>query len=94
MFKRAATHLINQGRRTTATTLSVHNQFRFASAAAAVPPTTVQTPKIGQPAPDFSNIAVVNGEFKQVSLKDFQGKYFVLFFYPLDFTVCNHCCLL
>uniref|UniRef100_A0A8C0IH57 Thioredoxin-dependent peroxide reductase, mitochondrial n=1 Tax=Bubo bubo TaxID=30461 RepID=A0A8C0IH57_BUBBB len=34
---------------------------------------------------DFGT-AVVNGEFKELSLDDFKGKYLVLFFYPLDFT--------
>jgi alkyl hydroperoxide reductase subunit AhpC len=29
---------------------------------------------------------VVKGEFKEISLDDFKGKYVVLFFYPLDFT--------
>jgi peroxiredoxin 1 len=43
-------------------------------------------PKLCQPAPEFSGVAVVNGEFKNISLKDYQGKYVVLFFYPLDFT--------
>merc|ERR1712035_239197 len=42
--------------------------------------------KIGQPAPAFSAQALVNGEFKNVSLADYKGKYVVLFFYPLDFT--------
>jgi alkyl hydroperoxide reductase subunit AhpC len=41
---------------------------------------------IGQPAPEFSATALVKGQFKTVSLKDFKGKYVVLFFYPLDFT--------
>ncbi|KAK9812691.1 hypothetical protein WJX72_002155 [[Myrmecia] bisecta] len=41
---------------------------------------------IGKPAPAFSGQAVVDGEFKQISLSDFKGKYLVLFFYPLDFT--------
>lgn len=41
---------------------------------------------IGKPAPDFDATAVVNGEFKQVKLSDYRGKYVVLFFYPLDFT--------
>ena len=41
---------------------------------------------IGQPAPEFSATALVNGQFKTVSSKDFKGKYVVLFFYPLDFT--------
>ncbi len=37
-------------------------------------------------APGFSATAVVNEEFKQLSLSDYRGKYVVLFFYPLDFT--------
>ncbi|KAF1314619.1 Peroxiredoxin-2, partial [Globisporangium splendens] len=43
-------------------------------------------PKIRRPAPAFTADAVVNGEFKKVSLSDYKGKYVVLFFYPLDFT--------
>uniref|UniRef100_A0A2P2HZ98 thioredoxin-dependent peroxiredoxin n=2 Tax=Hirondellea gigas TaxID=1518452 RepID=A0A2P2HZ98_9CRUS len=43
-------------------------------------------PALCQPAPDFSGIAVVNGSFQDISLKDYKGKYLVLFFYPLDFT--------
>ncbi|XP_006831465.1 PREDICTED: thioredoxin-dependent peroxide reductase, mitochondrial isoform X2 [Chrysochloris asiatica] len=39
-----------------------------------------------QHAPYFKGTAVVNGEFKELSLDDFKGKYLVLFFYPLDFT--------
>ncbi|KAJ0394509.1 hypothetical protein ATCC90586_007838 [Pythium insidiosum] len=42
--------------------------------------------KIRHPAPEFTAQAVVDGEFKTVSLKDYRGKYVVLFFYPLDFT--------
>lgn len=41
---------------------------------------------IGKPAPEFSAQAVVDGQFKEVSLSDYKGKYVVLFFYPLDFT--------
>lgn len=41
---------------------------------------------VGQKAPDFSLDAVVGGEFSQVNLGDFKGKYVVLFFYPLDYT--------
>ena len=37
-----------------------------------------------QPAPNFKTTALVNGDFKTVELKDFKGKYVVLFFYPLD----------
>ncbi|PSC69873.1 2-cys peroxiredoxin [Micractinium conductrix] len=41
---------------------------------------------IGQPAPAFTGEAVVDGDFKTVSLADYKGKYVVLFFYPLDWT--------
>ena len=37
-------------------------------------------------APDFTAAAVVNEEFKQLTLSDYRGKYTVLFFYPLNFT--------
>lgn len=42
--------------------------------------------KVQCPAPDFKGMAVVDGQFKEISLRDFAGKYLVLFFYPLDFT--------
>ncbi|MFL5814372.1 MAG: peroxiredoxin [Bdellovibrionia bacterium] len=45
------------------------------------------TLKVGHLAPDFKAKAYVNGEFKEVALKDFQGKWVCLFFYPLDFTM-------
>lgn len=39
------------------------------------------------PAPDFSGAAYdPSGTFSKVSLKDFAGKYLVLFFYPSDFS--------
>ncbi|TYZ50830.1 hypothetical protein PybrP1_003162 [[Pythium] brassicae (nom. inval.)] len=41
---------------------------------------------IRRPAPAFTADAVVDGEFKTISLSDYKGKYVVLFFYPLDFT--------
>ncbi|GMH45867.1 hypothetical protein BSKO_13830 [Bryopsis sp. KO-2023] len=37
-------------------------------------------------APEFSANAVVDEEFKLISLSDFQGKWLVLLFYPFDFT--------
>jgi len=43
-------------------------------------------PEITKPAPAFSGTAVVNGDFKDISLADYRGKYVVLLFYPLDFT--------
>jgi len=39
-----------------------------------------------KPAPHFKGTAVVDGQFKEVDLNDYKGKYVVLFFYPLDFT--------
>ena len=42
--------------------------------------------QIAKPAPEFTADAYFNGEIKQVSLRDYKGKWVVLFFYPLDFT--------
>ncbi|MBN3279202.1 PRDX1 protein, partial [Polyodon spathula] len=43
--------------------------------------------RIGKPAPDFKATAVMpDGQFKEISLSDYRGKYVVFFFYPLDFT--------
>ena len=42
--------------------------------------------QVGQPAPNFKAQAVVDGQFKQISLSDYRGKHVVLFFWPLDFT--------
>ena len=41
---------------------------------------------VGLAAPDFTATAVVDQEFKEISLSQYRGKYVVLFFYPLDFT--------
>ena len=41
---------------------------------------------ISKPAPFFSGTSVLNGEFKELKLTDYLGKYLVFFFYPLDFT--------
>ena len=41
---------------------------------------------VGKPAPEFKAQAVVNGAFKEINSNDFNGKWKVLFFYPLDFT--------
>jgi peroxiredoxin Q/BCP len=42
-----------------------------------------QQPELGKPAPDFS---LTTGDGSQVSLKDYHGKWIVLYFYPKDFT--------
>ena len=44
---------------------------------------TQQQPEVGKPAPEFS---LTTGDGSQVSLKDFKGKWVVLYFYPKDFT--------
>jgi hypothetical protein len=41
-------------------------------------------PELQKPAPQFTSTAVVNGQFNDISLSDYKGKYVVLFFYPLD----------
>lgn len=41
---------------------------------------------IQKPAPQFSCQAVVDGQFEELKLSQYKGKYVVLFFYPLDFT--------
>lgn len=43
-------------------------------------------PQIGRPAPDFTTQALTDGNIKEISLRDYRGKWVVLFFYPLDFT--------
>jgi peroxiredoxin Q/BCP len=40
-------------------------------------------PQVGQPAPDFT---LPSAEGGSVSLKDYKGKWVVLYFYPKDFT--------
>jgi len=41
---------------------------------------------VGKKGPNFNCQAVVDGQIKTISLSDFEGKYKVIFFYPLDFT--------
>ncbi len=42
--------------------------------------------KAGEKAPDFTTNAYHQGEFTEVSLSDYEGKWRVLCFYPGDFT--------
>jgi hypothetical protein len=37
-----------------------------------------------KPAPQWNGTAVIDGQFKEISLADYKGKYLVFFFYPLD----------
>jgi peroxiredoxin Q/BCP len=58
----------------------------YAAAAAlllAVSSVAAELPQVGQPAPDFS---LPSQEGAPVSLKQFQGKWVVLYFYPKDMT--------
>lgn len=41
---------------------------------------------VGRKAPDFVAPAYVKGEFTQVKLSDYLGKWLLLCFYPGDFT--------
>jgi thioredoxin-dependent peroxiredoxin len=56
--------------------------FAIALAAMAANETETQ-PAAGKPAPDFN---LTTGDGTQVSLKDYRGKWVVLYFYPKDFT--------
>ncbi len=41
---------------------------------------------VGQKAPQWSATAYVDGEEKEVKSSDFAGKWYILYWYPLDFT--------
>jgi len=42
--------------------------------------------QVGKKAPDFQAPAFYEGEFKQIKLSDYLGKWVVVCFYPGDFT--------
>lgn len=50
------------------------------------PPQAGECARVCQQAPDFTAMAVVDREFKQLSLSSYRGQNVVLFFWPLDFT--------
>lgn len=41
---------------------------------------------VGRKAPDFKAQAFKNGDFAEVSLADYKGKWVMIYFYPGDFT--------
>ena len=41
---------------------------------------------IGKPAPQWSAAAYMNGEQQTIGSADYDAKWYVLYFYPLDFT--------
>lgn len=47
---------------------------------------TVREPIINAKVPEFKVQAYQNGEFREVTNKDIEGKWAVFFFYPADFT--------
>lgn len=47
---------------------------------------TTVTPIINAKIPEFKVQAYHNGEFKEVTNKDIEGKWAIFFFYPADFT--------
>jgi thioredoxin-dependent peroxiredoxin len=55
----------------------------IASAFASIAVMENALPEVGKPAPEFT---LKNDEGKDVNLKDFQGKWVVLYFYPKDAT--------
>jgi len=42
--------------------------------------------QIGGPAPGFRGTAVIDGDFEEIALEDYRGRWLIFFFYPLDFT--------
>lgn len=42
--------------------------------------------QVGRPAPKFKLEALVDDQFKEISLDDYKDEWVVLFFYPMDFT--------
>ncbi len=51
-----------------------------------IPKEEKMTAKVGQKAPDFNAPAYYKGEFTNVKLSDYLGKWVLVCFYPGDFT--------
>jgi thioredoxin-dependent peroxiredoxin len=60
--------------------ISIYGALTAAGVAASE---TQMQPKTGSPAPDFN---LTSNDGSQVSLKNYRGKWVVLYFYPKDFT--------
>jgi peroxiredoxin (alkyl hydroperoxide reductase subunit C) len=60
----------------------------MATATATALENTVTYAKVGQPAPDFNLPSTKNMESldENIKLSDYEGKWLILLFYPLDFT--------
>jgi len=81
MFARVFLKTVPQSLKSTSIYLKPTNFVRNLSLS-----NSYNTPKVQQPAPNFSGTAVINSNFKTIQLSDYKGKYVVLVFYPLDFT--------
>lgn len=46
----------------------------------------IRVATVREPAPEFGGKAVVAGAIKDISCRDYDGKYVILLFYPMDFT--------
>ncbi|KAK4011913.1 uncharacterized protein LOC116921897 isoform X2 [Daphnia magna] len=67
-------------------TTCLHSLLDLHKKSLAVSDLKMPVPDLQKPAPVFKGTAVVDGQFKEISLEDYKGKYVILFFYPLDFT--------
>ena len=68
--------LIKQPAENTAAQADQHSEFTE----------EIMQARVGQEAPDFEVIAYFNGDFKEVKLSDYRGKWVMVCFYPGDFT--------
>jgi peroxiredoxin (alkyl hydroperoxide reductase subunit C) len=61
-----------------------------AAASATAAPQIQEVPamqaRVGHPAPDFEATAYFKGEFNNIRLSDYKGKWILVCFYPGDFT--------
>ncbi len=46
----------------------------------------IMSARVGMKAPDFEASAYVDGDFRNIKLSDYKGKWVTLCFYPGDFT--------
>ena len=57
-----------------------------APAPAPAPEEKIMSVRVGMEAPDFEATAYVDGDFTNLKLSDYRGKWITLCFYPGDFT--------
>jgi hypothetical protein len=62
------------------------NTAAASQVAGPAPEVTLMQARVGYPAPDFEATAYFKGEFNNVKLSDYKGKWILVCFYPGDFT--------